>query len=94
MKRIVIICLMFAVVAFANAQLKVFSNGRVGIGSGVTEHPNSMLNVGTSGFYDYAASFRGPRYGIYIENSGAASYRYGMQIKMCYLMIPLLLDCM
>lgn len=81
MKRIVIICLMFAVVAFANAQLKVFSNGRVGIGRDLTSYSNSLLNVGIDGNSGYAASFRGSLNGIYIDNSGDTPYRYGMRIR-------------
>lgn len=82
MKRIVIVCLMFAVVAFANAQLKVFSNGRVGIGNLGESLPSGQLMINPSGLN--GAYFNGAwSKTIFVDNNSATSFydKYGIYIQ-------------
>lgn len=78
-KNIILAVFSVFVVLTTSAQIKVNSNGNVGIGS--VNSPYSKLSIGINGQMNSTASIGGPTGGLYIENSGRAATRYGMHVK-------------
>ena len=74
MKKAIFFTFIVSVISLsAFAQLKVASDGNVGIGIG-TSSPLSQLSIGTAGYSDCTLFAEGDRTGIYAKRSGTAPY--------------------
>ena len=77
-KKILLLVTLFCVASSAMAQLSVYAEGQVGVGTSSSEAPASAFSV-NGGMQGYAASVKGAERGVYgVSNGQYLNWSYGV----------------